>query len=167
MKSFKQLFAEYFYPLLENNNDISAEYDAIFGDDSNDNNSKLADKKYDIADDYNAIFGDKKPKKTNSAAPEKKIIKFPGHLWKAISVLAKKVILKQYRILLTDYSNKVYPAIWEILSREDKEKIKDAQLEFENMVHHNRIQRQIAIRQNSIAHSKENNGNAYRRHKYY
>ena len=93
MKSFKQLFAEYFYPLLENNSDISAEYDAIFGDDSSDDNSKLADKKYNIVDDYNAIFGDKKPKKTNSAAPEKKTIKFPGHLWKAISVLAKKAIL--------------------------------------------------------------------------
>lgn len=167
MKSFKQLFVECFYPLLENNNDISAKYDAIFGDDSGDDDSKSADKKYNVADDYNAIFGDKKPKKTNSATSEKKIIKFPGHLWKAISVLAKKAILKQYRILLTDYSNKVYPAIWEILSREDKEKIKDAQLEFENMVHHNRIQRQIAVRQNSIAHSKENNGNAYRRHKYY
>lgn len=88
-------------------------------------------------------------------------------MWKAISVLAKKAILKQYRILLTDYSNKVYPAIWETLDREDKEKIKDAQLEFEKMVHHNRIQRQIVARQNSIARSKENNGNAYRRHKYY
>ena len=124
MKSFKQLFAECFYTLLENNNDISAEYDAIFGDGSGDDDSKLANKKYNIADDYNAIFGDKKPKKTNSATPEKKIIKFPGHLWKVISVLAKKVILKQYRILLTDYSNKVYPAIWEILAREDKEKLK-------------------------------------------
>lgn len=72
MKSFKQLFAECFYPLLENNNDISAEYDAIFGDDSGDDDSKPADKKYNIADDYNAIFGDKSPKKLISPLLKRK-----------------------------------------------------------------------------------------------
>lgn len=166
MKSFKQLFAECFYPLLENNSDISAEYDAIFGDDLGNKDSTASNKKYNVADDYNSIFGERDTKKVNNNT-KKRIIKFPKHLWEVISVATKKAILKQYKILLTNYSNKIYPPIWEMLDQDDKEKIKDSQFENENMVHHNRTQHRIDTRLKSIATGKENNGNAYRRHKYY
>lgn len=164
MKSFKQLFAECFYPLSENNN-ISAEYDAIFGDDLDNKDSTVSNKKYNVADDYNSIFGERDSKKVNNT--KKRIIKFPKHLWEVISVTTKKAILKQYKILLTNYSNKIYPPIWEMLDQDDKEKIKDSQFENENKVHHNRTQHRIDTRLKSIATGKENNGNAYRRHKYY